>query len=145
MGGATDLEVEMAFHVVDDSLSYYHSFAGGVIPPQRQGKFVVIRNGTERFAVFSVPNLSTFHAHIVQRFLDERGVSGQFDDENGTFHFEASQWRVDGGGKWRLDETTRQLNIFGSSMAYGRVDLEDLAQELTEASAFGGVEVLVGI
>lgn len=134
----------MDFQAVDYSKIYYQVQDDAELPDKRQGKFVVISRDGERFAVFSPKELHTYHAHIAQRFLEERGVDGHFDEERGNFVFSSPSWKIEGGGKWRLDAESETVNIFGESMAYGRVDLRQLADQLTDSGFFEPNEIIVG-
>ena len=135
----------MPLQVIDYSDVYYRAFAGGEVPPARQGKFVLMTDGGQWYAVFSVSKLTTYHTNIVERFLAEHGVTGNYDEEKGVFRYHAPAWKVLGGGRWDLDEEAGRLIIFSKSGAYGGVALEELADQLQAVGAFGGIEVLSGL
>ena len=107
------------------------------------GKFVVLRHGSDRFAVFAPGEMSVYHANIVERFVGERGVRGTYNPRGDVFYLASDTWAVEGGGHWELDREGGVLGLFGISRAYGRVDLSALAAELREAGAFGHATVLV--
>jgi hypothetical protein len=71
----------MALSVVDYREVYYIVLNDDQIPRKCGGKFVLIENGDERFAVFSPKDLSRYHANIVERFLSLRGVPGYYNDK----------------------------------------------------------------
>ena len=130
-------------NVIDYSHLHYVLLHDDRIPPRREGKFVVMKNGDKRHVVFSPRGLSVFHANIVERFLNERGITGQYNAKRDVFYFLSSEWEVEGGGHWSLDETGGSLCISGKSLAYGSVDLEELALQLGSVEAFQGVRVAI--
>jgi hypothetical protein len=111
------------------------------VPPRREGKFVVIGNGRERFAVFSPRELSVYHANIVERFMLDRGIRGQYNLKGDVYYFDAPAWTVEGGALWRFDRQPGILEIFGRSGGYGGLDLEEVACQLRAAGAFDRAEV----
>ena len=127
--------------IIDYSSVYYTAKEGP--PPQRQGKFVVLDNSPQRFIVFSPIELSGFHANIAERFFRDQSVTGHYNSKNDHYYIDCEEWIIQGGGHWQLDEGEGTLEIFGVSMAYGGVDLEEVASQLERAQAFGGVSILV--
>jgi len=132
----------MQLEVLDYSGVYFQLMREMGIPSRRGGKFIVARNGTWRYAVFSPQGLSTYHANIVERFLDSQGVQGWYNRKGDEFHFDSPDWEIEGGGHWEIDETKAVLRISGSSLAFGGFDAPALAAELRRVRAFDGAEIV---
>jgi len=133
----------MPLEVIDYSHVYYEVLHQSAVPPQRGGKLIVVRHGKARYAAFSPAGLSEFHANILERFLSERGVGGRYNDQLDHFHPDDPAWQIEGGAHWGLDEGQRLLRLHAKSIAYGPVNLPALAEELRQANAFAGAEVIV--
>ena len=131
----------MTFTIVDYRQVYFVVLNNSHIPPRCKGKFVLISDHDEQFAVFSPQGMSRFHANIVERFLSLRGVTGQYNAKRDHYECNSSDWEIQGGGHWELDEEKGTLRIFGWSQAYGGIDLEEMAACLRDA---GCRAVLVG-
>jgi hypothetical protein len=136
----------MPLTVIDYCETYFVAIHGGELPSQREGKFVLIAHETDEFAVFAPRGLAHFHANIVERFLSlERRISGHYNTKRDVFYPIDPAWAVMGGGHWQADETTGELRLFGSSQAYGSLDLPDLATRLELAGGLDGMQrILVG-
>ncbi len=132
----------MQLSVLDYSEVYFQLMRETAVPSRRGGKFIVARNGVQRYAVFSPQGLSTYHANIVERFLHSQGIQGTYNPKGDEFHFNSSDWDIEGGGHWEIDETKAVLRISGSSLAYGGFDEPALAAELRCARAFDGIEIV---
>lgn len=131
--------------IVDYSAVYFASVGDGTTPPQREGKFVVMANGDDRYIVFSPRGMCTYHANIVERFLSSQGVRGAYSGKRDVFYPQSQEWDILGGGHWQLDEEAGTLRLFGSSQAYGRVDLQGLAVEVSAADGFvSGHQIVIG-
>lgn len=86
----------------------------------REGKFVQLRRGDDQFIVFAPTALFTYHAHIVEKFAEEMGIS-IYKGEN-TITFRDPEWRIVGGGRMRVDHGSKTVKLWGSSQAYGNFD-----------------------
>jgi len=126
--------------IVDYSSVYFELIQEVEMPRKRGGKFVILTNSDETYAVFARQRFCSLHAHIVQRFLELRKVTVDFDTERGICHSLMSEWLVQGGGKWKLDEDAGSLELFGTSQAYGGVDLDQIATSISEAGGFAGAD-----
>ena len=131
------------FKVIDYGRDYYELLEEVSIPRQRGGKFVLLMNGDDTYAVFAPKSFCSLHAHIVQRFLELRKVPTDFDKTRGICLPRASFWVIQGGGEWTLDEDSGYLEIYGTSCGYGPVNLEELASGIREADGFDGLTVVV--
>ena len=137
--------VSMTLTVVDYRQVYFVVLNNGPIPPRCGGKFVLIADRDEQFAVFSPQGLSRFHADIVERFLSLRGVPGHYNAKGDHYDCDSADWEIQGGGHWEMDEEQGRVRIFGRSLAYGGVDLEQLRLRLCQAGGVGNCrEIVVG-
>jgi hypothetical protein len=57
----------MKLIIIDYSEFYFAILNDAPVPQKRGGKFVVMTNGSHRYAVFSPGGLSTYHANIIER------------------------------------------------------------------------------
>ncbi len=129
--------------IIDYSRFCFVQILRTAVPPSRQGKFVVVAGPREQFAVFSPRDLAVYHANVVERFLRDRNIGGQYNVKGDVFYIDSHEWVVEGGGLWRLDEPARVLQLSGRSAAYGPLDLQLVAEQLRQCEAFGGARVEV--
>jgi hypothetical protein len=124
---------EVCFALLEDS----------PVPRKRGGKFVVMTNGDRHYAVFSPRELSAYHANIIERFLQQEGIQGRYNEKGDVFYFSSAEWKVDGGGFWELDESRGLLQLSGNSQSYGGADLQRLAAELNHTDTFRALQVAI--
>jgi Janus/Ocnus family (Ocnus) len=121
---------------IDYSRHYYENIAGEPLPPRREGKFVQIWLGdTEEFIVVAPWGLASYHAHIVERFLTERGVTGNYSPKRDEYHHQDNAWTVIGGGRFELDDEARTLRLYSRSIAYGPYEQSGLADRLSASAS----------
>jgi len=130
-------------NVVDYVTVYYEVLRGQTVPGEVDGKFIVLANDAERFAVLAPSAMCVFHAQIVARFLSLNGVHGSLNTKGDRFAFHDSSWSIEGGGHWERDDDGL-LRIFGESEVYGGIELEVLAGELDADHALGAERVRLG-
>ena len=133
----------MQLRFVDYCPLYYTELQEQLLPSRRQGKFVVLRNTTVCYAVFSPRQLSAYHANIVERFLQGVGVGGRYNAKRDVFTFDSPDWHVEGGGHWRRDDVRGTLHLYGRSQAYGGLDLVTLAAALQETAEARDLKIAV--
>ena len=131
------------FEVVDYSRVYFELFEEVSIPRQRGGKFVVLTNGDDTYAVFAPQRFCSLHSQIVKRFLELRKVPTGFDATWRICVPRSEDWLVQGGGKWVVDEDAGRLELYGTSYGYGPVDLERVASGIRKADGFDGLDIVV--
>ncbi len=129
----------MTFDVID---YIAECFAEGGLPARITGKFVVLRNGEHRVAVFAPRELAVYHANIVERFLAGRGIAGRYNPRGDAFRPATDAWHIEGGGLWDWDRAGGLVEIYGRSRSYGSVELDLLAADLRETGAFDGATVV---
>ena len=135
------MESNLNVEYIDYSSLWFGIINKMALPPQRRGKFILIANGRNRWAVFSPTELSKYHANIAERFCHEHTIAGAYNVTNTHYHIHDNQWQILGGGKWEADDEQGLMVIYGSSDAYGRVDLEWLAKQLKDKGLFVNVFV----
>ena len=123
-------------NVVDYITVHYEVILDQAVPSELYGKFVVLTNEAESFAVFAPIEMGRFHAQIVARFLTLQGVAGTLNTKGDDFAFHDPRWTVQGGGHWERS-IDGELRIFGDSDRYGGLLLEPLASELAAAKLLG--------
>lgn len=120
----------MLFHLIDYSEIWYRRLAKTPMPDIRSGKFVQITNAEEEYVVLSPPEISKYHATIVERFCELRGIRGEYNPKRDYFFVQDSEWEVIGGGFWQLDMTGMTLRLSGASTGYGRFNDENLLRNI---------------
>lgn len=120
---------------------------GKMVPPERNGKFVVMRDEAKeaRYLVLSPVEQSVYHAQIVDQFcrLERFSVDGIYLKKNQYFVIKDVDWSVEGGGRWKYNETHKELRLYDSSQAYGACALKDLKKCLAKVSATAGWRIVI--
>lgn len=114
----------------DYSDVYYNMVHDVETPAERTGKFVALLHGSDVHIGFSPIELSKFHANIVDRICKSLGETGTYDKPKENFTPRSDHVRVLGGGKWRIDESKDQLELWGYSLAYGPIDFDMIVAQL---------------
>lgn len=140
----------MEFVMIDFSDVYYGTLVKEPKPSHRGGKFVQIRNeDTDTEYVVIAPDNTgywDYHARIIDRFCFTMKIKGDFiDPKNEVFEFSRDEhgWVIIGGGEWKINEETKQLNLSGASQAYGSFDARGLKKRLLETEKLSGYKILV--
>lgn len=129
----------MNLEYVDYSPLWFCDINNESLPNKRSGKFILITNGSSRWAVFSPAELSKWHANIAERFCNQHRIAGVYNAAQTKYNIHDKEWDIMGGGKWEIDDEQSMIVIFGASDAYGRVDLKLLANQLKEKGVFENV------
>ena len=124
----------------DYSRIYYREI-GVALSDKIAGKFVQMQNDSAENLVFSPKEVSRYHADIVGRFCDERGISGVYNNALKRFDIHDHEWAVTGGGKFERDRIKKQLRLYDDSMAYGKFNGQGLKEKILSVSAFSGYKV----
>jgi len=127
---------------IDYSRHYFENVAGEPLPPDRSGKFVQIWLGhTEEFIVVAPKPLAAYHANIVERFLTERDVAGNYNAKRDVYAHRDDAWTVIGGGRFELDDQARTLRFYSRSIGYGPFERPGLADRLATCPALTGYHI----
>lgn len=126
---------------IDYTPFFYASIAGTPIPAVITGKFVQIRNGSERFIVLSPKEFTKYHANIVERFCMDKGIEGCYDSRKEKFIIRDRAWQIAGGGKFERDDNKKAIKLYDNSMAYGKFDATGLKEMLAALPEFSGYSV----
>jgi hypothetical protein len=126
----------------DYSRKYYRGI-GAALPDKIAGKFVQMQNDSAEFLVISPKEFARYHADIVGRFCDERGIPGVYNNALKRFDIHDPEWVVTGGGKFERDRIKKQLRLYDDSMAYGKFNGQGLKKKILSISAFSGYNVQI--
>jgi hypothetical protein len=129
--------------LIDYSEIYYRRLAKAPMPSVRSGKFVQIRSDDEEYLVLSPPELSKYHATIVERFCGLRDIRGEYNPARDKYFVNDPEWDVIGGGFWELDATKKSLRLSGASTMYGMFDDEHLRKDIASLEAWKDYAVSV--
>lgn len=118
--------------LIDYAREYFTTVAKTPVPEERQGKFIQVRRYSTdtEYIVFSVRELSAYHANIAERFFGAQGVGGRYNRKRDIYEISSSDWEITGGGMWEMDDGGRALRLFGESQAYGAFDHNGLVSRL---------------
>lgn len=128
--------------VVDYLPVHFETLGQTTIPAEIGGKFVIVTLAGEQYAIFAPYAMCTYHAQIVARFMQLRGMRGSLNTRGDRFHCSSDGWNVDGGGHWQRSPEG-VLTLFGESTVYGGVDLDNLVSQLTGLAPLGARHLLV--
>lgn len=136
----------MSFELIDYSGHYFTGRAMRPVPEQRGGKFVQIRDeeSGREFLVLSPPELSVYHANIVERFCSLQGLDGHWTSGRTSYRIVDPSWTVVGGGRWAIDEREKLLELGSSSQAYGRFDPAGLEEKIRSLDSMKGYVIRLG-
>ncbi len=129
--------------LTDYSHFYFTKRQNTIVPPLRSGKFIHITHEDTEHLVFSPGELTKYHAEIVERFCEHRKIDGYYEKASHRFNIIDPVWEVRGGGRWKIDEIRKTLQLFDSSQAYGRYDTATLREMFTEKNLFPGFDILI--
>ncbi len=129
--------------IVDYSVIYYRDVAKTDPPAVRKGKFVQLRHDDTEYLVFSPKEYSPYHSDIIERFCRERSIDGAYKEGKKRFDIHDSDWVVQGGGKFEIDETKRHIRFYDNSMAYGRFDERGLEEKVLQTDMLKGYRVTI--
>ena len=128
---------------VDYSLDYFEQIENTTLPQIREGKFVQIVKGEEEYVVFSPKGLCKYHSHIVDRFAELQNLAVSTDRDKETVVFDDTDWRIVGGGKMKIDDSGKTIELGGSSQAYGPFERAGLTTRLSEMADLVGYSVTI--
>ncbi len=76
---------------IDYSRLYHQEITRSPLPAVRKGKFVQIWHDDKDELIVAAPRgLATLHAHIVERFLTQHGVAGEYTAKRDVYLLRAS-------------------------------------------------------
>lgn len=104
---------------IDYSEAYYHQLNESDIPPVREGKFVQLMNGENEFIVFAPKGLCKYHSDIVIRFGKIENESVAISSRGDSAEFDNPEWKIVGGGKMRVNDDDKTVDMTGASQVYG--------------------------
>ena len=113
------------------------------MPGKATGKFVQLRAASAEYFVFAPLEVCRYHADILERFCNKRGIPGIYHDTEKRYEILDDAWSVIGGGKYILDTAQRHIRLFGNSMAYGNFDRSGMKKKILSSRKFSGYDVLI--
>jgi hypothetical protein len=131
----------MELVILDYCDFYYKNIAKTVSPPVRSGKFVQIISTETEYLILSPKLFSPYHADIVERFCINKEIDGVYDKGKYIYFIHDPSWKIIGGGRWLMDDTSRILNLFDHSQAYGRFDSTGLMEKIRSDGRFSGYTI----
>lgn len=134
-------KTEMKVVFVDYSETYYSNAAKTDVLDKYAGKFVQIRNDSTEYLILSPKEFIRYHADIVERFCNERGIKGVYNSAIKRFDIHDPAWVVAGGGKFEIDKIKKHLRLYDNSMTYGRFDSKRLREKILSINEFSGFDV----
>jgi hypothetical protein len=126
---------------IDYSRDYFEQLENATVPNVRDGKFVQIVKGEDEYVVFSPKGLCKYHSHIVDRFAELQNLAVSTNHDKETVEFDDTDWRIVGGGKMRIDDGGKTIELGGSSQAYGPFERTGLTERLAETAELIGYSV----
>lgn len=133
----------MAFILINYAEEYFKKAQGGTIPVRWGGKFVLVNSDKDEFLILSPKELTPYHADIVQRFSEEKGLAGTFHKPQKRFDIEEPGWAVNGGGKFEIDVAIKTLRFYDNSMAYGRFEAKALMENVESVKELSGYRIKI--
>jgi hypothetical protein len=133
----------MEYRLIDYSSDHFRDGLGEDVPPERGGKFIQVRGKGVECIVLAPREFAYYHANVVEKFLLGQGVTGTFTPKGDYFIFHDADWTIVGGGMWNMNEETRELNLYGTSQAYGAFDSAGLRESLLGLPLLTGWRVRV--
>lgn len=134
----------VAFALLDFSGAFFHE-KGEAVPPQRGGKFVVMRDepGRAEYLVLSPTGHCLYHTDIVERFcrLERFRIDGVRLPKSGGFVIHDPGWSVVCGGRWEWNGEEKTLRVYGSSKAYPTCRLPALKERIARLPAMEGWKI----
>ena len=127
--------------LIDYSRDYFEQVENATVPKVREGKFVQIARGDEEYIVFSPKGHCKYHSHIVDRFAELQNLAVSTNHDKETVEFDDTDWRIIGGGKMKIDDSGKKIELGGSSQAYGPFERTGLTERLSEMANLEGYSV----
>jgi hypothetical protein len=97
-----------------------------------EGKFLQLRWAGREYLLFAAAGELRYHNQILGRFLAEAGIPHHWEDAQ-TLVVDQVGLITLGGGRFRLDRSTKTLRVWDASSVYGRFDACALSAALTAA------------
>lgn len=94
-----------------------------------EGKFLQLTLRGQAYLLFAPATLHRYHNQLLAAFLEQRQIPHRWATPE-TLVIESDEVVVQGGGRFRLDPTGRQLTLWDNSQAYGRFDPRTIIQQI---------------
>lgn len=118
---------------IDYSEAYFRQLNESEIPQVREGKFVQLKNDENEYIVFAPKGLCKYHSDIVARFGEIESESVAMSTRGDFAEFDNPEWKIIGGGKMRINDDDKTIDMTGASQVYGPFRKDGLAERLAAA------------
>jgi hypothetical protein len=133
----------MKFLILDYAEIFYRNKAGLKKPKRRAGKFVQIKHEDTEYLIFAPQEFTRYHADLVQKFCQDKGVDGSYNEQIKRYDMHDPSWIIIGGGKFEIDDEENSLRLYDNSMAYGRFDSRGLKKKILAVKKMSGYKVRI--
>ena len=133
----------MKFLILDYAEIFYRNKAGIKKPQRRTGKFVQIKHEDMEYLIFSPKEFTRYHADLVQKFCQDKGVDGSYNEQIKRYDTHDPSWIITGGGKFEIDDEEKSLRLYDNSMAYGRFDSRGLKKHILADQKMVGYKIRI--
>jgi hypothetical protein len=97
-----------------------------------EGKFVQLRWSGREYLLFAGTDEHRYHNQILGRFLSEQGIPNRWEGAE-KLVVDHPELSIAGGGRFRLDLSTKELQVWDASSVYDRFDASALPEQLAAA------------
>ncbi len=129
--------------VLVDYNGFFHQRAEDAVPDRLTGKFVQIRNGETEYLIFATKDVAPYHADLLEKFCEERGIPGMYVKERKRYDIHDPDWVIVGGGKFEIDKGKKSVLLYDDSMAYGRFAQKGLREKIQSTRELAGYTVKI--
>jgi hypothetical protein len=97
-----------------------------------EGKFLQLRWAGRAYLLFATADEHRYHNQILGHFLSEQGIPHRWEGAE-NLAVDHPELSIAGGGRFRLDLSTKELRVWDASSVYGRFDAPALSEQLAAA------------
>lgn len=108
-------------------------------------KFVIAGNGDRLILVVGSVSRYKYHANLLEKLCDIEQIACFWTKRPDQLQIVEGEWSVRGGGWLTKDIVKRQIELSGTSRAYGRYDEDELAMLISKTGFFIGFETLLKV
>jgi hypothetical protein len=97
-----------------------------------EGRFVQLRWAGREYLLFANTDEHRCHNQVLGSFLSEQGIPHHWEGAE-KLVVDHPELSIAGGGRFRLDLSTKELQVWDASSVYGRFDASALPEQLAAA------------
>lgn len=98
----------------------------------QEGKFLQLVLGGREYLVFAPRGQHRYHNQILGQFLADNGIAHHWVTQE-RLELDSREASVIGGGRFRVDNAARVLELWDNSQVYGRFEERGLAEKIALA------------